>query len=315
MARTTTSDPRGAPGGPLRLLEPLGIAVSVLTQPGVLTLGVLAGALIGALAGLGGGLWFIRSPAAIVVVPLVLIAILAIWSVVAGAAAFAAAQFADGSDPRVGVALRSAGRRSLALVLTAFPVFVALGALAVIQFAVFLLTQPPDTFPDERPVAIIAAVFVLLFLIDAVAIAVANVALWILLPYVAMGGHGAVDAYARAREAFWRRPGWSIGVMAGVLVIAGVVSAALTGLVALAVAFASAAELLSANELVLLRFSAALYQGVGPVSIGDFATVVVLTTGLGVAIGGAVGFGQMFGVWGGAGLRHATMSPAADSHS
>ncbi len=314
MARTTSTDPSGTSGGFVRLLEPLGIAVSVLTQPGVLTVGVLAGALIGALAGLGGGLAFVRSPAAVVVVPLVLIAILAIWSVAAGAAALAGARFAAGGDARAGAALRSAGRRSWALMLTALPVFAALAALAVVQFAVFLLTQPPDTFPDERPVAIIAAVFVLLFLIDAVAIAVANIALWMLLPYAVVEGDGAVDAYARAREAFWRRPGWSIGVMAGVLAITSMVSAALTSLVALAVAFASAAELLSADELVLLRFSAPLYQGVGPVSTGDFATVVVLTTGLGAAIGGAVGFGQMFGVWGGAGLRRATMPPPADDH-
>ena len=53
MARTTTSDPLGAIGGFVRLLEPLGIAVSVFTQLGVLMVGVLAGALTGALAGLG----------------------------------------------------------------------------------------------------------------------------------------------------------------------------------------------------------------------------------------------------------------------
>lgn len=314
MARTTTSDPLGAIGGSVRLLEPLGIAVSVFTQLGVLMVGVLAGALTGALAGLGSGLAFIRSPSAVVVVPLALLAILAIWSVAAGAAALVGVQFAAGGEARMGAALRSAGRRAPTLMLTVFPLFVALAALAVIQFAVFLLTQPPGTFPDERPVAIIAAVFALLVLIDALAIAVANVALWILLPYVAMDGDGAAGAYARAREAFWRRPGWSVGVMAGVLAIASVVSAALTGLVALAVALVSATELLSANELVLLRFSAPLYQGVGPVSIGDFATVVVLTTGLGAAIGGAVGFGQMFGVWGGAGLWRATTSPTADGH-
>ena len=278
-------------------------------------MGVLAGALIGALAGLGGGLAFVRSPAAVVVVPLVLIAILATWSVAAGAAALAGARFAAGGDARVGAALRSAGRRSWALMLTALPVFAALAALAVVQFAVFLLTQPPDTFPDERPVAIIAAVFVLLFLIDAVAIAVANVALWMLLPYVVVEGDGAVDAYARAREAFWRRPGWSIGVMAGVLAIASMVSAALTSLVALAVAFASAAELLSANGT---RAAALLGAAVSRCRTGFDRR---FRDGGGVDHGsrrrhwaGRSGSVRWFGVWGGAGLRRATMPPPADAH-
>ena len=281
------------------------MSVSVAGRPGILVLGLLAGGLVGALAGVAGGLAFVRSPAAPIVVPVAAVAILVMWSIASGAAALASVQRAEGRSGRILPAIATAGRRAPALMLGALPVFAALAALVAAQFALFFLTRPPEAvIADDRPIAVVAVVFVLLFLVDALALAAANAALWLLFPYVA-NGDGPVAAYAHAREAFWRRPGWTVGMMAGVLAIASAVSTALVGILAVALVVASSAQLLGANELVLLRFSMPLVQGSFIIPTGDFAAVVIMATGLGAGVGGAVGFGHMFGVAGGVGLRRA----------
>ena len=62
MTRPDPLPPARGLNDPLRLLEPLGAAVSTGVQPGALAIGLGAGALAGGLAGLAGGLAFIRSP-------------------------------------------------------------------------------------------------------------------------------------------------------------------------------------------------------------------------------------------------------------
>jgi len=93
--------------------------------------------------------------------------------------------------------------------------------------------------------------------------------------------------------------------MAGVLILAGMVTGVGLGGVILALAAVSASQLAGATELILLRFYAPLVQGAFAVSAGDFVAVVMLTTGLGGALGAATGLGHMFGVAGGTGLLRA----------
>lgn len=292
---------------PLHLLEPLGVAVSTVAQPGALAVGLGTGAVAGSLAGLAGGLAFIRSPAALAVVPLAAILILVLWPCGLGAAALIADRATDERDTSARRALRDAWRQVPALALASLPILLVVGALAVMQTAVFGLTRPPDTvLTTERPVALIAAVFVALFLIDAIVLASANIFLWTVIPQVIVAGRSAGAAYNEVLARFRERPAWTMTSMAGVLILAGMVTVVGLGGVTVALAAVSVTQLAGATELVMLRFYTPLVQSSFAVSTGDFVAVVVVFTGLGVAIGAAVGIGHMFGVAGGTGLLRAS---------
>ncbi len=303
------SSDRGA-GDPLWPLAPVGFAISAAARPSALALGVGAGAGAGALVGLAAGLVYIRSPAAAAVGPLVLLAILVLWPSILGALALIADRAASGAEATTGEALRAAVRRAPALTLAALPVLVALGALLAVQFAAFFLTQPPQaTIVTERPVALIASVFVILLLADTVALAGAHAALWMVVPHVMVTGVDAGFAYSNARLRFWERPGWTMVSMSAVLILAGMVTGAALAVPTLALALVSGIQMLGANELVLLHLSAPLVQGSFAVALGNFAAIVILTTGLGGALGGAAGLGHVLGVAGGTGLLHAVDGP------
>ena len=307
MSRPDPLPPARRLNDPLHLLEPLGAAVSTVAQPGALAVGLGVGALAGALAGLAGGLAFIRSPAALVALPLAAVLVLALWSCALGAGALIADRATDERDTTAKRALRDAWRQVPALALASLPILLVVGALAVVQTAVFGFTRPPDTvITTERPVALIAAVFVVLLLIDAIVLAAAKVTLWTVMPQIMVAGRSAGAAYNEAWAAFRARPAWTATSMAGVLILAGMVTGVGLGGVALALAAVSATQLAGATELILLRFWAPLVQGSFAVSAGDFIAVVVVFTGLGAAIGAAVGLGHTFGVAGGAGLLRAS---------
>ncbi|MDE2767246.1 MAG: hypothetical protein OXO54_01270 [Chloroflexota bacterium] len=300
------SPPPGLPD-PFRLLEPLGAAVSTVAQPGALAIGLGVGTIAGALAGLAGGLVFIRSPAALVVGPLGVVLVLALWSCALGAGALVADRASDERDVSARRALRDACRQAPALVLASLPILLVVGALAVVQTAGFGFTRPPDTvITTERPVALIAAVFIVLFLIDAIVLAGVNVFLWTVIPHVIVAGRPAGAAYNDVLAGLRERPAWTITSMAGVLILAGTVTGVGLGGVVLALAAVSATQLAGATELVLLRFYAPLVQGSFAVSGGDFVAVVMVFTGLGAAIGAVTGLGHMFGVAGGTGLLRAS---------
>lgn len=307
MSRPDPLPPAHRLSDPLHLLEPLGAAVSTVAQPGALAVGLGIGALAGALAGLAGGLAFIRSPAALAAVPIAAVLVLLLWPCALGAAALITDRAANDLDTSARRALRDAWRQVLPLALASLPILLVVGALAVVQTAVFGFTRPPDTdITTERPVALIAAIFVALFLIDAIVLAAANVFLWTLVPQVIVAGRTAGAAYNEVLGEFRRRPAWTATSMAGVLILAGMVTGVGLGGVTLALAAVSATQLAGATELILLRFWAPLVQGSFAVSVGDFVAVVIALTGLGAAIGAAVGLGHMFGVAGGAGLLRAS---------
>ncbi|MCY3957093.1 MAG: hypothetical protein OXG65_02255 [Chloroflexi bacterium] len=307
MSRPDPLQPAARLNDPLHLLEPLGAAVSTVAQPGALAIGLGVGAAAGALAGLAGGLAFIRSPAALVVVPLAALLLLVLWPCALGAAALIADRATDERDTSAGRALRDAWRQVPALALASLPLLLLVGALAVVQVAVFGFTRPPDTvITSERPVAFIAAIFVVLFLLDAVVLAGVNVFLWTVIPQVIVAGRPAGAAYNEVFARLRERPAWTVTSMAGVLILAGMVTGVGLGGVVLALAAVSAAQLAGATELILLRFWAPLVQGSFAVSAGDFVAVVIVFTGLGAAIGAAAGLGHMFGVAGGAGLLRAS---------
>ena len=307
MSRPDPLPPAHRLSDPLHLLEPLGAAVSTVAQPGALAVGLGVGALAGALAGLAGGLAFIRSPAALAAVPMAAVLLFLFWPCALGAAALITDRATDERDTSARRALRDAWRQAPSLALASLPVLLVVGALAVVQTAVFGFTRPPDTdITTERPVALIAAIYVALFLIDAIVLAAANVLLWTLVPQVIVAGRTAGAAYNEVLGDFRRRPAWTATSMAGVLILAGMVTGVGLGGVALALAAVSATQLAGATELILLRFWAPLVQGSFAVSVGDFVAVVIALTGLGAAIGAAVGLGHMFGVAGGTGLLRAS---------
>lgn len=307
MSRPDPLQPATRLNDPLHLLEPLGTAVSTVAQPGALAIGLGVGATAGALAGLAGGLAFIRSPAALVVVPLAAVLVLILWPCALGAAALIADRATDERDTSARRALRDAWRQVPALALASLPLLLVVGALAVVQVAVFGFTRPPDTvITTERPVALIAAIFVVLFLIDAIALAGVNVFLWTVIPHVMVAGRPAGAAYNEVLARLRERPAWTATSMASVLILAGMVTGVGLGGVVLALAMVSATQLAGATELILLRFWAPLVQGSFAVSAGDFVAVVIVFTGLGAAIGAAVSLGHMFGVAGGTGLLRAS---------
>lgn len=307
MSRPDPLQPAARLNDPLHLLEPLGAAVSTVAQPGALAIGVGVGATAGALAGLAGGLAFIRSPAALAIVPLAAVLLLILWPCALGAAALINDRATDERDTTARRALRDAWRQLPALALASLPLLLVAGALAVVQIAVFGLLRPPDTvITTERPVALIAAVFVVLFLIDAIVLAAANVFLWTVIPQVMVAGRTAGAAYNEVLAGFRERPAWTVTSMAGVLILAGMVTGVGLGGVIVALAAVSATQLAGATELIMLRFYTPLVQSSFAVSTGDFVAVVVVITGLGAAIGAAVGLGHMFGVAGGTGLLRAS---------
>lgn len=311
MSRPDPLQPAPRLNDPLHLLEPLGAAVSTVAQPGALAIGLGVGAIAGALAGLAGGLTFIRSPAALAVVPVAAVLILVLWPCALGAAALIADRATDERDTSARRALRDAWRQVPALALASLPLLLVVGALAVVQVAVFGFMRPPDTLiTTERPVALIAAIFVVLFLIDAIVLAGVNVFLWKVIPHVIVAGRPAGAAYNEVFARLRERPAWIATSMAGVLILAGMVTVVGLGGVVLALAAVSASQLAGATELILLRFWAPLVQGSFAVSAGDFVAVVIVFTGLGAAIGAAVGLGHMFGVAGGTGLLRASANLA-----
>ena len=311
MSRPDPLQPAARLNDPLHLLEPLGAAVSTVAQPGALAIGLGVGAIAGALAGLAGGLTFIRSPAALAVVPVAAVLILVLWPCALGAAALIADRATDERDTSARRALRDAWRQVPALALASLPLLLVVGALAVVQVAVFGLMRPPDTLiTTERPVALIAAIFVVLFLVDAIVLAGVSVFLWTVIPHVIVAGRPAGAAYNEVFARLVKRPAWIATSMAGVLILAGMVTGVGLGGVVVALAAVSAAQLAGATELILLRFWAPLVQGSFAVSAGDFVAVVIVFTGLGAAIGAAVGLGHMFGVAGGTGLLRASANLA-----
>lgn len=292
---------------PLHLLEPLGAAVSTVAQPGAMAIGLGLGATAGALGGLAAGLAFIRSPAALAAIPVAALLILVLWSCALGASALIADRATDERDTSARRALRDAWRQVPALALAALPILLVVGALAVVQTAAFGFTRPPDiVITTERPVALIAAVFIVFFLVDAIVLAGANIFLWTVIPQVIVAGRTSGAAYNEVLARFRDRPAWTATSMAGVLVVAGMVTGVGMGGVALALAAVSASQLAGATELILLRFYAPLVQGSFAVSAGDFIAVVLVFTGLAAAIGAAVGLGHVFGVAGGTGLLRAS---------
>lgn len=311
MSRPHPLPPARGLNDPLHHLEPLGAAVSTVAQPGALAVGLGIGALAGMLAGLAGGLAFIRSPAAFAAVPVAAVLVLLLWPWALGAAALITDRATDERDTSARRALRDAWRQVPALALASLPILLVVGALAIVQTAIFGFTRPPDTvITTERPVALIAAIFVVLFLVDAIVLAGANVFLWTVVPHVIVGGRTAGAAYNEVLAGLRRRPAWTVTSMAGVLILAGMVTGVGLGGVTLGLAAVSATQLAGATELILLRFWAPLVQGSFAVSAGDFVAVVMVLTGLGAAIGAALGLGHMFGVAGGAGLLRASANSA-----
>ena len=311
MSRPDPLPPARRLNDPLHLLEPLGAAVSTVAQPGALAVGLGVGAVAGALAGLAGGLAFIRSPAALVALPLGAVLVLVLWSCALGAGSLIADRATDERDASAKRALRDAWRQLPALVLAALPILLVVGALVVVQTAVFGFTRPPDAdITTERADALIAAIFVVLFLMDAIVLAAAKVSLWIVMPQIMVAGRTAAAAYNEAWASCRARPAWTATSMAGVLILAGMVTGVGLAGVVLALAAVSVSQLVGATELILLQFWSPLVQGSFAVSAGDFITVVIVLTGLGAAIGAAVGLGHIFGVAGGTGLLRASANLA-----
>ena len=98
--------------------------------------------------------------------------------------------------------------------------------------------------------------------------------------------------------------------MASVLVLAVTVTGGALGPLVIALATVSAAQILGANELVLLHLSEPLLQASFAIPLDNFIAIVILVTGMGTTIGAAVGVGHAFGVAGGTGLLQAATNPA-----
>ena len=198
MTSTDTTGTHNAAGATDGLLAPIAAAFAVGSRPGVLGLGLAAGAAVGALGGSAASLAYIRSPAA---VPYVVVAaglIVVMWSIAAGAVAVAAGE----RGASVAAGLRRALRRTVPLVVAAVPAALIVGVLLVAQVGVFALTQMGARGPlgelPARPLALIALVYTLIFFMNVVVIVPAGAALWLVLPHV-MRGAGPIEAHARVR--------------------------------------------------------------------------------------------------------------------
>lgn len=303
MPRPDTSIPSRSPADPIRLLEPLRLAVSAATRPSTLAIGICGGTVAGSLVGLALGLSFVRSPVAVAVIPAIALLLMILWPIALGAIAIITGRSAEGRETGMNRALTDAVRKTPALVLAVLPVLISLGALVAIQIAIFTLTRAPEgSIGTTRPVVLIAIIFVALFLFDAIAFAAANVFLWVVVPHVALANLNAGLAFREAHSRFRECPGWCIASMVSVLTLSGTVTGTWVGLLIIALTAASTTQVLGANEIVLLRFSEPLLQDSFAVPTGNLAAVIIMATGIGGTIGSAVGIGQIFGIAGGTGL-------------
>ena len=303
MSRPDTSAPSRNPADPLRLLEPLRLAGSATACPSTLVIGICSGTIAGSLVGLALGLSFVRSPVAVAVIPATALLLMILWPLALGAIAMITGRRADGQETGLKRALIDTSRKIPALVLTALPVLMTLGALIAIQISIFALTRAPEgDIVTPRPVILIAIIFVALLVFDVIAFAGANVFLWLVVPHVALANLKAGAALREAHSQFWERPGWCIGSMLSVLTLSGTVTGTWVGFLFIAMMATSTTQLLGSNEIILLRFSEPLLQDSFAVPTGNLVAVAFMTAGIGGAIGAAVGLGQIFGMAGGTGL-------------
>lgn len=98
--------------------------------------------------------------------------------------------------------------------------------------------------------------------------------------------------------------------MASVFALAVTVTGTALGPLVVALATVSIAQVLGANELVLLHLPEPLLQASFAIPLDNFVAIVILITGMGTTIGAAVGVGHAFGVAGGTGLLQAATHPA-----
>ena len=294
----------------MQLLSPIGIALAATGRPRTLGLGLIAGALTGGLTGLAVALAFIRSPAAFVVIPISILIIVVIWPLALASISVLVNQADKPSELSTGSAIASVIPRIPSLTLVALPLALGLGALLAIQIFIFALTRAPEgVMSSSRPLAVVATLFMLLFVIDALSIATSTILLWTLVPQVAVNQLSTAAAYQRARSQFWDQPGWTIASMASVFALAVTVSGAALGPLFIALGTVSVTQILGANELVLLHLTEPLLQASFAIPLDNFVAIVVLVTGIGTTIGAAVGVGHTFGVSGGTGLLQAATSP------
>ena len=305
MTSTDTTETHNAAGATDGLLGPVAAAFAVGSRPGVLGLGLAAGAGVGALGGSAASLAYIRSPAAVPYVVVAAVLIVVIWSIAAGAVAAAASE----RDAPLAPGLRRALRRTVPLVAAAVPAALIVGVLLVAQVGVFALTQMGARGPlgelPARPLALIALVYTLIFFMNVLVIVPAGAFLWLAVPHV-MRGAGPIEAHARVRAACWMHSQLVLRTLVGVIIMASAAAAALLGLVALGLLIASFAQILGAGETFLLRFSEPLVSDMFmTVTVDNLAAVVVMATGLGAAVGAATVPSSMLGIAGGAHLaRH-----------
>lgn len=304
MTPTDTTGTRNAAGATDGLLAPIAAAFAVAARPGVLGLGLGAGAAVGALGGSAAALAYIRSPAAIPFFVIAAVLIVVTWSVAAGAVAATGER-----DTPLASGLRTSLRRAVPLVVAAIPAAVVVGVLLAAQVGVFALTQMGARGPlgelPARPLALIAVVYTLIFAMNVLVIVPVGALLWLVVPHV-MRGAGAVEAHGRVRSACWEHPGLVLRTLVGVVIMASAAAAALLGIAALGLVLVSFAQILGAGETFLLRFSEPLVSDMFmTVTVDNLAAVVVMATGIGAAVGAATGPSSMLGVAGGAYLaRH-----------
>ncbi len=299
MTSIDTADMPAAPAATRSLLAPIAAAVEVGSRPGVIGLGLVAGAAIGALVGSGATLAYIRSPAAVPFIIIAAMLIVAIWSVAAGAVASTVSDRHDSLAQGV----RRAFGRVVPLMAAAIPAALVVAILLALQVGVFALTQMGERGPlgelAARPLALIALVFTLIFALNIFVIVPVGATVWMVLPRV-MHGAGPLAAYAQVRNAFWDHPRTVLRTLFGVIVIASAAAAALAAFVVLALVLVSFAQILGASETFLLRFSEPLVADMfTTVTVDNLTAVVVMATGIGAAMGAAVGPSSMLGVAGG----------------
>lgn len=299
MTSTDTTGTRNAVGATDGLPAPIAAAFAVAARPGVLGLGLGAGAAVGALGGSAAALAYVRSPAAIPFIVIAAVLIVVTWSVAAGAVAAASER-----DTPLASGLRASLRRAVPLVAAAIPAAVVVGVLLAAQVGVFALTQMGARGPlgelPARPLALIAVVYTLIFAMNVMVIVPVGALLWLVVPHV-MRGAGAVEAHARVRAACWEHPGVVLHTLVGVVIMASAAAAALLGIAALGLLLVSFAQILGAGETFLLRFSEPLVSDMFmTVTVDNLAAVVVMATGIGAAVGAATGPSSMLGVAGGA---------------
>ena len=305
MTSTDTTGTRDAAGATDGLLAPIAAAFAVGARPGVLGLGLAAGAAVGALGGSAAALAYVRSPAAIPFIVIAAALIVVTWSIAAGAVAVSASD----RGTQLAAGLRVALNRAVPLVAAAIPAALVVGVLLAAQVGVFVLTQMGARGPlgelPARPLALIALVYMLIFVMNVLVIVPIGALQWLVVPHV-MRGAGPFEAHGRVRAACWARPGLVLRTLFGVVIMASAAAAALLGIAALGLVLASFAQILGAGETFLLRFSEPLVSDMFmTVTVDNLAAVVVMATGIGAAVGAATGPSSMLGVAGGAYLaRH-----------